>query len=105
MRIKHKYLRNKRHKSKLYRRFKKVYRYLKSWYDPFYSSYEEALKNHEEFIQKCIRNADKGYWGCNNAPKDFRQDLNRQLRTKNKMNLIHDREFIPFKRNANWLYF
>lgn len=46
--------------------------------------------------------------GFRNAPKWFRQDLNRNFRTKNRMKLIQalkeDQEFveIPFVHNANW---
>lgn len=47
-----------------------------------------------------------------NAPKDFRQSLNRTFRAKNNAILSYavrsdndEPVFIPFKKNANWNYY
>lgn len=48
-----------------------------------------------------------------NAPADFRHDIEREFRSKNKRILksmwrdeyFETPDFIPFRKNVNWLYF
>lgn len=75
-------------------------------------TFDEQVKSHFELIELQARAIDKGSkknW--NHAPADFRRELNKQRKAKERCVLArirngdYDCEIPHFKKDANWLYF
>jgi len=88
----------------------KHYRYVDAWYNEY--EHEIRAVNIDYSKEYTMRNADFHSDKYDfHAPKDFRQSLNRELRSKNKAILNHsirndqDAVFIPFIKNADWNYY
>lgn len=121
MRIENKYLRNRRFRSKAWKRIRNLSHPYETFcpYDGYYSSQHfyagdtaSQVARNFEWIGRQARSIDKGEkrnWY--NPPASFRRELNKKRRAaeRHAMSRINmgDYEYeVPhFKRDAAWLYF
>ena len=121
MRIKNKYLRNRRFRIKNWKRIRNTKHPFETYcpYDYFLGeyrcnprySYEEQIKSNFEDIDNAARALEQGKRVYFNAHADYRRNINRRRKSKERHALIkinmgeYDVEIPRFKKNANWEYF
>lgn len=115
MRINHKYIRNRRFRSKAWKRIRSTEQPYKT-HCPYLNGYttwtfDEQVKNHFDWIAERARGMDTGHRLFFHSPKHFRQTLwkRRKAQERLAMNKINHGDYeadIPtFRRDADWEWF